>query len=160
MPVDFLGDADVATYGRIAGLPTREELGRYLFLDDGDLALIDRRREDHVRLGGAIQLTTVRAVGAFLVDPADVPPVVVDYLAEQLGIANGSCLVAYSARRTTRFEHAEQIRRAYGLLTFAEVAKVLEVWIDARAWTTGDGPTASFAGAVGWLRGCRVVLPG
>ena len=85
---------------------------------------------------------------------------VVDYLAEQLGIANGSCLVAYSARRTTRFEHAEQIRRAYGLLTFAEVAKVLEVWIDARAWTTGDGPTALFAGAVGWLRGCRVVLPG
>ena len=160
MPVDFLGDAEVAAYGRFVGVPSVEELERFCFLDDVDRALIDRRREDHARLGFAVQLTTVRAVGAFLADPAEVPSVVVDYLAGQLGISDGSCLAAYSTRRTTRFEHAEQIRRSYSLVSFGEVAKELEVWIDARAWTTGDGPTALFVGSVGWLRDRRVVLPG
>ena len=32
--------------------------------------------------------------------------------------------------------------------------------MDDRAWTTGDGPKASFDGAVVWLREHRVLLPG
>ena len=87
------------------GVPSREELVRFFFLDDVDRALIDRWREDHARSGFTVQLTTVRAVVAFLADPGDVPSVVVDYLAGQLGVADPSCLVAYLARRTTRFEH-------------------------------------------------------
>ncbi|MEU5845664.1 DUF4158 domain-containing protein [Saccharopolyspora shandongensis] len=33
-------------------------------------------------------------------------------------------------------------------------------WIEARAWTTGDGPKALFDAAVAWLRERRVLLPG
>ncbi|WP_460959975.1 DUF4158 domain-containing protein [Parasphingorhabdus pacifica] len=33
-------------------------------------------------------------------------------------------------------------------------------WLDARAWTTGDGPKALFDAAVGWLREREVLLPG
>ena len=32
--------------------------------------------------------------------------------------------------------------------------------MDDRAWTTGDGPKALFAGAVAWLRERQVLLPG
>ncbi|WUV16970.1 DUF4158 domain-containing protein [Streptomyces sp. NBC_01485] len=33
-------------------------------------------------------------------------------------------------------------------------------WLDARAWTTREGPKAIFDAAVGWLRERRVLLPG
>ena len=58
VPVDFLGDAEVAAYGRFVGVPSVEELERFCFLDDVDRALIDRRREDHARLGFAANART------------------------------------------------------------------------------------------------------
>ncbi|WP_435889240.1 DUF4158 domain-containing protein [Streptosporangium canum] len=47
-----------------------------------------------------------------------------------------------------------------GWRDFAEVAEDLREWVDARAWTTGDGPKALFDAAAGWLRERRVLLPG
>lgn len=96
----------------------------------------------------------------FLADPVDVPNVVLDYVAEQLEIADPSCVKRYTERRTTRFEHVVAIKEAYGLKDFAEVEQEFEVWVDARAWTTGDGPRAIFNDAVGWLRERDALLPG
>lgn len=140
MPVEFLSDEEAAAYGRFSGPPPRAELERAFFLDDADRALIARHRGKHNHLGFALQLTTVRSVGLFLADPLEVPSVVLDYLASQLEIADASWVARYSERRTTRFEHAEEIKRAGGLRDFAEVARELEDWVSARAWTTGDGP--------------------
>jgi hypothetical protein len=36
----------------------------------------------------------------------------------------------------------------------------LRTWVDARAWTTGEGPKTLFDAAVGRLRERRVLLPG
>jgi hypothetical protein len=93
-------------------------------------------------------------------DLLEVPTEVIDYVAEQLRIADLSCVKRYTERRTTRFEHANEIKRAYGLRDFAAAEGELTAWVDARAWTTGDGPKAIFTDAVGWLRERNILLPG
>lgn len=160
MPVEFLSDEQAAAYGRLPEVLSRSELERYFFLDDVDRGLVETKRRDHNKLGFALQLLTVRNAGAFLDDPLEVPVELVDYLAEQLGIAEASCVKYYGEREKTRVEHVWEIRRVEGWREFAEVGDELGEWIEARAWTTGDGPKALFDAAVAWLREHRVLLPG
>ena len=122
--------------------------------------MVDRRRGVHNRLGFALQLTKVRSLGLFLADPLDVQQAVVDYLGGQLVIADSSCVARYTERRSTRFEHADEIKRVFGLQDFAAAEEDLERWVDARAWTAGDGPRAIFDDAVAWLFERSVLLPG
>ena len=161
MAVEFLND-DQAVYGRFAGPPERAELERFFFLDDADRALVARRRGDHNRLGFSLQLGTVRFLGMFLADPLDVPPVVVDYLAGQVGVADASSVRRYAERQSTQWEHAAEIRQAYGYRDFTDEGPQQEVraFIDARAWTRAEGPRALFDQAVAWLREQKVLLPG
>lgn len=90
----------------------------------------------------------------------DVPAVVLEYVAKQLAVHDLSGLERYLERRPTRFDHAAEIKAACGLREFAEILRDLELWLDARAWMTGDGPRAIFNDAVGWLREREVLLPG
>lgn len=160
MPVEFLTDEQAAKYAAYDGAPSRTELERFFFLDDVDRALIEPKRRAHNRLGFAVQMTTVRFLGVFLDDPTDVPAEVVDYLAEQLGVADASALKAYGERENTRLNHVRELRRVLEYTEFAEAETELRTWVDARAWTTGEGPKALFDAAAGWLRERRVLLPG
>lgn len=139
MPVEFLSDEEAARHGRYPGPPSRAELERFFFLDDADKALIAKRRGDHNRLGFSLVLTTARYVGTFLADPLDVPNVVFEYLAEQLQIADPSCVKRYTERAKTRFEHQWEIQRAEGLKDFAAAAAELVAWMDARRGRPGTG---------------------
>ena len=152
-------DQGVAGYGRFVSL-SRVELERFFHLDDQDRRLIGARRRDYNRLGFALQMVTVRNLGVFLTDPLDVPPQLVDYLAEQLGIDDPSCLPEYLERRPTRFEHQAEIQQAYGLKAFSQVETELAAWIADQAWMTGDGPKAILTSAVAWLREHQALLPG
>jgi hypothetical protein len=160
VPVEFLSDEEVSAYGVYRGVPSQSDLEKLFFLDDADKALVAKRRGAHNRLGFALLLTTVRYLGVFLPDPLDVPDGVVEYLAVQLEISDPGCVKRYTERRTTRFEHADEIKAAYGLREFEAVDKELRDWVDARAWTTGDGPKAIFLDAVRRLRERDVLLPG
>ncbi|MEU4678777.1 DUF4158 domain-containing protein [Micromonospora sp. NPDC023737] len=160
MPVEFLTDEQAAKYAECDGAPSRRELERFFFLDDADRELIEPKRRAHNRLGFTVQMTTVPFLGVFLDDPTDVPAEVVDYLAEQLGVADASALKAYGERENTRLDHVRELRRVLECTEFAEAEAELWVWADARAWTTGEGPKALFDAAVGWLRERRVLLPG
>jgi hypothetical protein len=79
MPVEFLTDDEAAGFGRYAGVPSQADLERVFFLDDEDRVLIGRHRGEHMKLGFALQLVTVRWVGALLEDPLDVPVAVLDF---------------------------------------------------------------------------------
>src|SRR6266576_2180519 len=115
------------------GALSRVELERFFYLDDEDRKLIAGRRRDYNRLGFALQVVTVRQLGMFLADPLDVPPELIDYLAEQLGIEDSSCVKQYTERDKTKLEHAWEIQREYDLTSF---------------------------GAVEWLRKRQALLPG
>jgi len=160
VPVEFLSDAQVAGYGTFPAVVGRRELERFFFLDDEDLALVGRRRQDRYRLGFGVQLVTVRYLGVFLAEPTVVPAGVVAWVAEQLGINEVGCLSGYAERRQTPFEHAWEIREALGLREFPAAREQLAAWVSAQAWSTVDGPVALFDGAVLWLREQRVLLPG
>jgi TnpA family transposase len=160
MPVEFLSDDEVARFGRYQEDPSRRDLERFFFLDDADLLLVDRRRADHVRLGFALQLTTVRFLGTFLSDPLDAPWQVVDYLAVQLGVEDPSVVKRYTERAALRWEHAAEIRTELGLHDFADAEAPLREFLEGRAWTHAEGPRHLFDQAVAWLRHHRVLLPG
>jgi hypothetical protein len=155
---DFLAAQQIELYGKFGAPPSDMELERFFFLDDGDRKLIDKRRDDPTKLGFALQLTTVRFLGTFLTDPIDVPVVVMEYVAAQLGIVDTSVAKTYLKRDKTRLEHRWEIQQVDGWRDFAEFGESLKLHVDRRAWTAGDGRNTIFDGAVEWLRNRQVLL--
>ncbi len=163
VPVEFLTDEQAEAYGTFTEVPTRPELERFFFLDDDDRDLIALRRTDAHRLGMAVQICTVRYVGRFLgEDPLAVPWEAVEYLAEQLGILDASCVKRYAERRSTVYEHADEIQKRFKYRDFTdrEWGREFRSFLYGRAWTHAEGPVALFHHAVTWLRKNRVLLPG
>jgi hypothetical protein len=150
----FLSDAQVQRYGRFVGDPPVVELERFFRLGEQALRLVAAKRRDHNRLGFAMQWGTVRMLGRFLPEPVDVPPSVVAFVAEQLGISDCSCIAAYAERLPTQHEHARELRRECGYREFAAGEEEL------RTCACEDGPRALFDRAVLWLVEHQVLLPG
>ncbi|MEU3283114.1 DUF4158 domain-containing protein, partial [Streptomyces antibioticus] len=141
MPVEFLTDEQAEVYGKFAEEPTRPELERFFFLDDVDRDLIALRRTKHHQLGFALQMCTVRYVGLFLgEDPLAVPWSVV----EHLGIEDAACVKRYTERRQTVYDHAWEIRDAYGYHAYEdrEPSPSSNVLVGGPGVRVGDGTRA------------------
>ena len=161
MPVSFLTAEQERRYGRYAGEPSTDQLARHFHLDDADRELVAAKRWDHMRLGFAVQLGTVRFLGTFLDDPVGVPPGVTGDLARQLRIADPACLALYREGRV-RWQHAREIRAGFGYREFTDptVRFRLARWLYALCWTGTDRPSVLFDRATAWLVMEKVLLPG
>jgi len=150
------------SYRQYSGELSPAQLARYFHVDTADRELVDARRGAHNRLGFAVQLGTVRFLGAFLPDPTDVPEQVVAYVAAELDIEDPGVFKGYAQRRSTQWEHAEQIRRAYGYRDFSdpEVQAELAGWLAARARTSADQASVLVDLATARLVAAKVLLPG
>lgn len=160
MPVDFLTQAQRDAFGQYAGAPSQEELERYFYLNDADLAVIQLLRHEHTRLGYAILLTSVRYLGVFPEQPAAVPDEVLHTLCRQLAIPSPHCLKKYNDQR--RWLHAQDIQQRYHYRNFTDktVAFRLSRWLYALCWTGTDRPSVLFERATQWLLTHKVLLPG
>ena len=162
MPTRLLSGEQRRRYGRYAGEPTGEQLDRHFHLDEGDRAVIARLRGEHNRLGFAVQLGTVRFLGTFLDDPADVPPSVLATMAGQLGLRRLPGLDGYRHGRQ-RWRHVALIRDRYGYRDFTLDGRArfrLTRWLYALCWAGDDRPSLLIDRATAWLVGNKVLLPG
>jgi TnpA family transposase len=162
MPVEFLTPEQARRYGRYNGDPVPAQLAKYFFLDDKDRAEIGAHRGAHNKLGYAVQLCTVRFLGAFLPDPTVVPRIVVKHLAEQLEIADANCLGQYRERLITHQTHAREIRARHGYRDFAEQPEHWRLvrWLYTRAWLSAERPIVLFDLATAQMTERRILLPG
>jgi len=153
-------DERQAAYGRFPERIERDWLGRWCHLSEADLNLIGRRAGEVTRLGFAVQLATVRAVGSFLADPTDVPPPVVEMLARQLDVGDSGVLIGYG-KLAVRWKHTAEIRDRYGYQDFAGPARLsLLRWLYRQAWADDRGPAVLFRVAHRRMLADRVLLPG
>ena len=161
MPVEFLSDDQARRYGRFADEPSPPQLDRFFHLDDGDLAVVGRRRDPAHRLGLTLQLGTVRFLGTFLADPAAVPAPVLGYVAAQVGTADLGCLKGYGESRA-HWSHAQEIRRRYGYRDFDSQPGYFTFlrWLYAKAWVGNERPGVLFDLATARLVEHKVLLPG
>jgi len=114
----------------------RDWVGRWCHLSEADLGLVRRHRSNTTRLGFATQLVTVRAIGTFLSDPAEVPKPVVDSVASQLGIEDPALLIAYS-KMPVRWRHSTDIRERYGYQDFNDAHTASSSLIASSCLVTG-----------------------
>lgn len=135
------------------------ELRRYYTLTPEDQVFINRQHGAHNRLGMALQLCVLRYPGRPLADLPALPEKVIQYVADQLGVA-AEAYIKYGQRESTIHEHLERLRENYGYRTYS--------WSDMLTLTRHLLPLAmeSEAGvslveaALSWLRGHRVMAPG
>jgi hypothetical protein len=160
LPANFLSHQQKSNYGRFTGEPSDNDLARYFYLDETDLAYVNKKRSDKARLGFALQLGTVRYLGIFLNDPTDVPINVLFNISRQLKMKNSNVVKGYNDRALQR-RHADEIRERYGYveITNPRIGLRLTRWLYNLCWIGNERPVILFERAKIWMLAHKVLLP-
>jgi TnpA family transposase len=159
MPVGFLTQADKDRFNRFPETIPHEDLVAFFLLTKPDLALVQQCREEHTRLGFALQLCALRFLGFVPDELRSTPTVVVEFVAEQLQVSSGS-LFPYGQRPATRTAHFQQILRYLGFRKpTADDLQQLSQWLLARA-LEHDRPTLLLQLACDYMLREKWVRPG
>ncbi|HET8765648.1 MAG TPA: DUF4158 domain-containing protein, partial [Rhodanobacter sp.] len=144
----------------LLALPTREaDLIRHWTLGAADLAVVERRRGHHNRLGFALQLCAFRFPGRLLRPAEAIPEAALRFVAEQIGVG-AEALVGYAKRPQTRREQLDGLRATFGFRMFApEHRRGIIAWLlPVTLATTNTSAVAS--ALMDELRRRRIVAPG
>lgn len=161
MPVRFLSPAHYQSYGQYNGSPNRDQLSRYFYLSDFDLAQIRHCCRESNRMGFALQLVTVRFLGTYLNDMTAIPAEVHRYLSEQLQIEWMDVEIeAYNQSRTF-WHHQSSINDVYGYCSFHNVLPSYQFlrWL-YMCVRIGERPSLLFDLSTAWLIEHKILLPG
>ena len=144
----------------LLALPDTEELVvRHHGLDAADLAAIGDARTPETRLSYALQLCALRYPGRHLRRGELLPAIMLDHIAEQIGVAAG-VIAAFARRAPTRYDQLAAIKRRFG---YRDLTRPLEVelkgWLAPRALTTADARDL-LRQLVEHMRSERIVIPG
>ncbi|PFW76283.1 DDE transposase [Bacillus sp. AFS075960] len=160
-------------YVRVRELLTAEERKQYMQIPSDisewilsthftfsqhDIKIINRHRRDYNRLGFAMQLSVLRYLGWNLSDIGDIPKIVLEFVAKQIGVSTEDWKL-YAQREATRYEHVEEIRQEYGLrnFTIADYRK-LSKFLQPHALNNGN-TTYLVEIALQELRTWKIILP-
>ena len=147
MPV-IVDPAALAGYAAFPADLDRDWVGSVCHLSVDDLRAAGRRVDETTRLGFAVQLVTVRAIGTFLADPTAVPDPVLAAVARQLDIADPVVLHRYRDL-PVRWRHTAEIRDRYGYRDFtAQPARfLLTLDLYRQAWSDDVAASVLFRAA-------------
>lgn len=160
MPV-LVDPAALGAYARFPGELDQDWVERTCHLSPADLDLVRRRADQVTRLGFAVQVVTVRAIGTFLPDPAAVPARVATAVARQLDATDARVLAGYRDL-AVRWRHTAEIRTRYGYRDFTAQPGhfLLLAWLYRQAWADDVAPSVLFRAAHRRLLGEQILLPG
>lgn len=92
---------------------TEDAVVRYHSLSPDDLVAIAGARTPETRLGYALQLCCLRYPGRHLREGETLPAIMLDHIAEQIGIGAGA-LAGFARRGATRYEQLALIKQRHG----------------------------------------------
>ena len=136
-----------------------DEVVRHYTLDAADLATIGSSRTPETRLSHALQLCCLRYPGRHLRRGEFLPPVMLDYIAEQIG-ADTEAIARFARRGATRYEQLAAIKQHHGYRDFTRpVRSVLSSWAEHEALGLTDGRVL-LGRLIERMREERIVIPG
>ena len=106
MPIGFLTAAERDRLDRFPAPIPDDDLFAFFQLSEAHHTAINQQREDHTRLGFAMQLCALRYLGFAPDDLRIAPREAIVYVARQLGIPP-EALLAYGRRIATRTTHLQ-----------------------------------------------------
>jgi len=137
MPIQFLQPAERLRLESFPAKPSKADLAKFMRLSPADFKLISKLRGDKNRLGFSLQLCSLRFLG-FFPKLDTVPDIVIDYVAEQLGVSK-DVLEYYAVRERTLGDHRLQIMKYLGFSRISATELVeLEQWLTNKALEHND----------------------
>lgn len=149
-----------ARRGSLLALPdTEEAVVRFHGLDPDDLAAIAAARTSETRFGYALQLCCLRYPGRHLRRGEVLPAVMLDHVAEQIGV-DAEAIVGFARRTPTRYDQLAAIKMRFGFTDLTHPLRArLRPWLEFEAVGLTDGREL-LDRFLAELRSRRIVIPG